>query len=86
MYLTGAKVHATEARSAGQIMGRELSTLEHLSQCKAELEAATRHAARLALAQGHTWKQIGDALCVSPQAAWERYWGMTAIAGGKTQR
>ena len=39
-----------------------------------EAERELREAVRAARADGATWEEIGDALGVKKQTAWERFW------------
>jgi hypothetical protein len=50
-----------------------LEALRELSQREAQLGRLRREAIEAARAQGATWEQVGAALGVSRQAAWEYY-------------
>lgn len=57
-------------------MNPEYTTLEKVAARVGKLAAAQdalKQAVRHARSDGHTWQEIGEALGVSRQAAWERY-------------
>ena len=68
-------------RSRGQVQSAESirqGTLEHLVKVRSEiaqLEARSDRLVRAARGAGATWKQIGDVLGVSLQAAHKRFGG-----------
>jgi GrpB-like predicted nucleotidyltransferase (UPF0157 family) len=51
----------------------EISTLEALAEAKALLDARIRDEVAAARADKVPWVQIGDALGMTRQAAWERF-------------
>ena len=58
----------------GDTSERPLEFLTKLTECVSTLiEDLTRDAVERAREQGHTWAEIGGALGISRQAAWERF-------------
>jgi uncharacterized NAD(P)/FAD-binding protein YdhS len=60
-------------RAAGDWNRQPLEGLREACRVATALDKLTRDAVRRARVTGHSWTQIGDALGVSKQAAWERY-------------
>lgn len=50
-----------------------LDIIRFITRVPKDLEIALRHAVKVARDQGHTWQEIGDAIGLTRQAAWERY-------------
>lgn len=52
-----------------------LETIRHLHRVSGEVEKVLRDAVRRARRAGHTWTEIGKAMGMSKQSAWERFAG-----------
>ena len=50
-----------------------LSNLPNVARAQAQVEASLRGWVRRARALGATWAQVGDALGITRQSAWERF-------------
>jgi len=62
----------------------ESCPLDALSECaraQTALEKATRQTVELARDAGHSWTEIGEALGITKQTAWQRFAGDTPNAG-----
>ena len=60
-------------RAAGDWESEPLDGLREACRVTAALDKLTRESVRRARAAGHSWTQIGEALGVTKQTAWERY-------------
>jgi len=59
--------------SADTLPADPLAALRELTRSEAELEALRRAMVEAARACGASWEQVGEALGVSRQSAWEHY-------------
>jgi uncharacterized NAD(P)/FAD-binding protein YdhS len=59
--------------AAHELPSDPLDALRALTASEAELERLRRNAVRAARAAGATWDQIGDALGMTRQSAWEYF-------------
>jgi hypothetical protein len=50
-----------------------IEMVRFLTRIPKDLEIPLRHAVKAARHQGRTWQEIGDAIGLTRQAAWERY-------------
>lgn len=62
-------------RASGDWETEPLAGLREACRVTAALDKLTRESVRRARAAGHSWTEIGEALGVTKQAAWERYSG-----------
>lgn len=62
-------------RVAGDWESEPLDGLREACRVSRALDKLTRESVQRARAAGHTWTQIGEALGVTKQTAWERYAG-----------
>ena len=62
-------------RASGDWENEPLDGLREACRVAAALDKLTRESVKRARTAGHSWTQIGQALGVSKQAAWERYSG-----------
>jgi uncharacterized NAD(P)/FAD-binding protein YdhS len=62
-------------RATGDWQSEPLDGLGELCRAATALDKLTRDTVRRARTAGHSWTQIGQALGVSKQAAWERFSG-----------
>jgi hypothetical protein len=62
-------------RVSGDWENQPLDGLREACRVAAALDALTRESVQRARVNGHSWTQIGHALSVSRQAAWQRYSG-----------
>jgi hypothetical protein len=65
----------THVRAAGDWESEPLAGLREACRVSTALEKLTRESVQRARAAGHSWTQIGEALGVTKQTAWERYSG-----------
>ena len=68
----GQNVHV---RTAGDWESDPLDGLREASCVSTALDKLTRESVQRARTAGHSWTQIGEALGVTKQTAWERYSG-----------
>ena len=66
--------------AAGDLPKDPLAALRVLTECEHELERIRREQVVAARAAGASWQQIGDALGVSRQSAWEAFTAATRAA------
>lgn len=70
----GDKVHVrVDMNITGDWSTDPLTVIEGITAGVKGMEPPLRGAVRLAREQGHTWEEIGKALGVSRQSAWERF-------------
>ena len=62
-------------RAAGDWESEPLDGLREACRVSTALDKLTRESVQQAREAGHSWTQIGEALGVTKQAAWERYSG-----------
>ena len=62
-------------RAAGDWQSESLEGLREACRVSAALDKLIRESVRRAREAGHSWTQIGEALGVTKQTAWERYSG-----------
>ena len=62
-------------RASGDWENEPLDGLREARRVATALDKLIRESVRRARAAGHSWTEIGQALDVSKQAAWERYSG-----------
>ena len=62
-------------RASGDWETEPLEGLREACRVATALDKLTRESIQQARAAGHSWTQIGQALGVTKQAAWERYSG-----------
>jgi hypothetical protein len=62
-------------RASGDWETEPLEGLREACRVATALDKLTRESVQQARAAGHTWTEIGRALSVTKQAAWERYSG-----------
>jgi hypothetical protein len=62
-------------RASGNWESEPLDGLREVCGAAVALDKLTRESVQKARAAGHSWTQIGQALGVSKQAAWERFSG-----------
>lgn len=67
----GTHVKVTLGIAGGE--DEPLKVLSGISKGVANIERRTAHFVQAARKKGHTWEEIGQALGVSRQAAWEKY-------------
>jgi hypothetical protein len=60
-------------RASGDWEADPLAGLHEACRVAAALDKLTRESVQRARAAGHSWTEIGEALGVTKQAAWERY-------------
>jgi uncharacterized NAD(P)/FAD-binding protein YdhS len=65
--------HNIRVRAAGDWDSEPLDGLREACRISTALEKLTRESVQRAREAGHSWTQIGDALGVTKQTAWERY-------------
>jgi uncharacterized NAD(P)/FAD-binding protein YdhS len=68
----GTNIHV---RTAGDWESEPLDGLREACRVSTALDKLVRESVRRARETGHSWTQIGEALRVTKQAAWERYSG-----------
>ena len=62
-------------RAAGDWESEPLDGLRDACRVSTALDKLTRESVQRARGAGHSWTQIGEALGVTKQTAWERYSG-----------
>jgi hypothetical protein len=62
-------------RTLGDWSGNPLAALRECCRAQTALSKATSEAVATARAGGHSWTEIGDALGITKQTAWERFSG-----------
>ncbi len=62
-------------RAGGDWATEPLAGLREACRVATALDKLTRNSVQRARAAGHSWTEIGQALGVTKQAAWERYSG-----------
>jgi uncharacterized NAD(P)/FAD-binding protein YdhS len=62
-------------RAAGDWQSEPLDRLREACRVSTALDKLTRESVQRAREAGHSWTQIGEALGVTKQTAWERYSG-----------
>jgi hypothetical protein len=62
-------------RAAGDWQSEPLDGLREVCRLSTALDKLTRESVQRAREAGHSWTQIGEALGVTKQTAWERYSG-----------
>ena len=60
-------------RAAGNWESEPLEGLREACRVSTAIDKLTRESVQRAREAGHSWTQIGDALGVTKQTAWERY-------------
>lgn len=65
--------HNIRLRASGDWESEPLEGLRDACRVATALDKLTRESVKRAREAGHSWTQIGQALGVSKQAAWERY-------------
>lgn len=63
-------------RAAGDWQSEPLDGLREACRVSTALDKLTRESVQRAREAGHSWTQIGEALGVTKQTAWERYSGV----------
>lgn len=66
---------STHVRAAGDWESEPLDALREACRVSTALDKLIRESVRRAREAGHSWTQIGEALGVTKQTAWERYSG-----------
>lgn len=56
-----------------QAVRNYLVTMHNLTERKLEIDSQIKQLVKAAVLDGATWREVGEALGVSGQAAWERY-------------
>jgi hypothetical protein len=62
-------------RTTGDWEGEPLEALRQSGRLATAVDKLTRESVHRARDAGHSWTQIGEALCITKQAAWERFSG-----------
>lgn len=62
-------------RAAGDWESEPLDAVRDACRVSRALDKLTRESVRRARETGHSWTQVGEALGVAKQTAWERYSG-----------
>ncbi len=77
---------AVQLRAVGDLEKQPISALSECRLAATALQKATWQTVHMARDEGHTWTEIGDALGITRQSAWQRFSGDMRHPTGEEER